>query len=197
MSKYFTIRAGIASYPCLITPKKRGGSTEAKYSVDVLIPKTDDIQYIYDHMLSIWKKRFPSHHKIPPNASTFLKDGDEKMKKEGEADYRPDEMYAGYWYVSCYADECTNGEKTCLALRDVYNRPIDTKAEDAQTAVQAGDKIRVAMQTFAYDFKGRTGISCRLRGVQVLKKGVVDFGIKKIDQEEENDIMFSDASGEE
>jgi len=132
----------------------KGGA--AKYSVSVLIPKSDTatlakIRAAVKEATEIGKtKKWGG--KVPPKLVLPLRDGDEERED--------DEAYIGHFFVN--AKSSTPPEVVDYPGCD----PILDK-----NAIKSGDFARVSMNFYPYDVEGGRGIACGLNSVQKLADG--------------------------
>ena len=127
---------------------------EPKYSVSLIIPKTDTVT------LDKIRKAIEAAKtegvtklggKIPPNLKTPLRDGD--------IDRPDDEAYAG-----CYFLNASSNSKPAVVDKQV--QPILDPEE-----VVSGDYANVSINFYAYNANGNKGIAAGLGNVQFLEKG--------------------------
>jgi len=145
------------SYVHLFEPFSNIEGQEKKYSVTILVPKTDKatiakLKAAREAAAEDGKaKTFGG--KIPGNLKSTLHDGDE----EADLDRNPE--YAGHWYMSV-------GSKTRPGVVDA-----DLNAILDSTAVYSGCYARVSINAFPYSQSGNKGISFGLNNVQFLDDG--------------------------
>lgn len=141
------------SYAHLFEPYGMDGQ-EAKYSVSVIIPKTDtETLKAIKEATELAKKNGVSkwNGKVPANLKTPLRDGDTE---------RPDdEAYAG-----CYFLNASSKNKPGVVDQNV--QPI----LDA-TEVYSGCYARVSINFYAFNASGNKGIAAGLGNVQKLEDG--------------------------
>ncbi|WP_073006209.1 DUF2815 family protein [Clostridium amylolyticum] len=141
------------SYAYLFEPHAIEGN-EAKYSVSVIIPKTDTVtlQAIKEAVAEAkeqGKAKFGG--KVPPNLKTPLRDGDEE---------RPDDEA----YANCYFLNANSKNKPGIVDQNV--QPV----LDA-TEVYSGCYARLTLNFYAYSASGNKGIAAGLGNVQKLEDG--------------------------
>ncbi|WP_102400183.1 DUF2815 family protein [Haloimpatiens massiliensis] len=141
------------SYANLFEPRAMEGQ-DPKYSVSVIIPKTDKetlqaIKEATNEAKEQGKGKFGG--KVPANLKTPLRDGD--------IDRPDDEAYAG-----CYFLNANSKNKPGVVDKDV--QPI----LDA-TEVYSGCYARLTLNFYAYSASGNKGIACGLGNVQKLEDG--------------------------
>lgn len=141
------------SYAHLFEPHAIEGN-DPKYSVSVLIPKTDTetlkaIKEAVAEAKELGKGKFGG--KVPANLKTPLRDGDEE---------RPDDEA----YVGCYFLNASSKNKPGVV--DLSVQPI----LDA-TEVYSGCYGRLTLNFYAYSASGNKGIAAGLGNVQKLADG--------------------------
>jgi hypothetical protein len=145
------------SYVHIFEPYANNPNDDPKYSVTILIPKTDTatLDKIKSAQAAAAEegktKRFGG--KIPANLSTTLHDGDE------EADLERNPEYAGHFYMAM-------SSKTRPGVVDA-----DRQAVLDPSTVYSGCYARVSMNAFAYNSNGKKGISFGLNNVMFLEDG--------------------------
>ncbi|WMJ79560.1 DUF2815 family protein [Clostridium sp. MB40-C1] len=141
------------SYAYLFEPRAIEGN-EPKYSVSVIIPKTDTetlkaIKEATNEAKELGKAKWGG--KIPPNLKTPLHDGN--------VDRPDDEAYANCYYVNA-------NSKNKPGIVDKNVQPI----LDA-TEVYSGCYARLTLNFYAYSAGGNKGVACGLGNVQKLEDG--------------------------
>lgn len=155
---------GRLSYAHLAKPHAPNDQAEPKYSVSVLIPKTDPniaaINTAIDAALQdgvtrgIWStKPDPTAFRYPP-----LRDGD-KPTDSGES---RGQEYAGHAFISAK-------NKRPVFLRDAQNNEIPVMLADQE--LYSGCYANVALEFFAYSNSGNKGVTASLLGVQKVRDG--------------------------
>ena len=150
----------VVSYPHLQTPYASVEGAKEKYSVTVLIPKTntaliEKINKAIDNAINdAITKKF--NGKAPNKASikSPLKDGDERDAKE----------FKGNYYLNLSSVEGPQ-------LVDINLNPIIEK-----NAIVGGDTCRVSINFAAYNVGGSKGVSAYLGNVQLVSKTDKPFG---------------------
>jgi hypothetical protein len=141
------------SYAHLFEPHAIEGN-EPKYSVSVIIPKSDKetLQAIKDAVNQAKEDgKAKWNGKVPANVKTPLRDGD--TEREG------DEAYAG-----CYFLNANSKNKPGIVDKDV--QPILDQSE-----VYSGCYARLTLNFYAYAASGNKGIAAGLGNVQKLEDG--------------------------
>lgn len=166
------------SYVHVFEPFSMSADQEPKYSVCLLIPKSDKetLQKIKAAMDAVKQTQTGKWGgKIPPNLKTPLRDGDVE---------RPDqEEYAGMYFLNA-------STKQKPGVVDAQLNPILDPTE-----VYSGCYGRASINFFAYNTAGNKGIGCGLNHIQKLEDGDYlggrtrpedDFGPYEPEEEEED-----------
>lgn len=145
------------SYVNIFTPKTPLNGGDPKYSVTLLIPKSDFAtkQSIDNAINQAIQDAVANGMKLPPTPRVPIHDGD-GVRASGEA----------------YGDEC-KGHWVLTASS--LNKPevVDTNVQPilSPTAVYSGCYGRVSLRFYGYDKAGSKGIACGLGNVQKLRDG--------------------------
>lgn len=160
------------SFPHLFEPHKmEGDDQEPKYSVMLLIPKSDTetiakIKEAEKEAAEIGKmSKFGG--KIPGNLASIIKDGDE----DGSAEDYPER--AGHIYMTVSANK-----QFRPGVVDRRVQPIMDQSE-----VYSGVNAKVSITAFPYTFGSKKGVSFGLNNVQILGGGDSLAGGKRADEE--------------
>lgn len=143
------------SYLNVFEAKAIGDSTDLKFSVSILIPKSDKvtlkkIEEAIEAAIAAGKSsKFEG--KIPGNLKKPLRDGDEER---GD-----DPAYAGHFFLNANA-------KTKPGLVDADRNPIMDKAD-----LYSGCYGRASVTFYAFNTKGNKGIACGLNHLQKIADG--------------------------
>lgn len=147
------------SYVNVFNPKTPKNGGDPKYSVTLLIPKSDIAtkqaidnaiqQALNEAVVTVFEGY------APPNPPTPIHDGD-GLKESGEE----------------YGDEC-KGHWVMTASSKMRPEIVDANVQPvlSPTAVYSGCYGRVSIRFFAYNSMGRKGIGCGLGNVQKLRDG--------------------------
>jgi hypothetical protein len=145
------------SYVHLFEPYAQGDDDVEKYSCVILIPKSDKrtLKKIDDAIAAATEagRNTKFEGKVPKIVVTNLHDGDE------EADLEKNPEYEGHMYMSV-------SSKTKPGIVDADVNPILDSTE-----IYSGVYARVSINAFAYNYKGKKGISFGLNHVQKVKDG--------------------------
>lgn len=127
---------------------------DPKYSVSLLIPKTDKetlskIKQAIEAAKQAGTNLFGG--KVPPNLKTPLRDGDEE---------RPDDpVYKGHYFINASA-------KNKPGIVDMQRNPIENSDE-----VYSGCYARASINFYAFSAKGNKGIAAGLNNLQKVAEG--------------------------
>jgi hypothetical protein len=144
---------GRFSYANLFEPKSINGS-DPKYSVSLIIPKTDKktiskIQKAIEEAKKEGISKFGG--KIPANLKTPMRDGD--------IDRPDDEAYANSYFINA-------NSKDAPQIVDSRIEPIMERSE-----VYSGCYGKVSINFYAFNINGNRGIAAGLGNVQKLRDG--------------------------
>lgn len=145
------------SYVHVWEPYSQQEDQEPKYSVAILIPKTDKVTI--SKLRAAQKAALEAGlsrvfgGKKPPNLKTTLRDGDE------EADLERNPEYAGHLFMNV-------SSKQKPGIVDSNVQPILDSSE-----VYSGCYARVSINAFAYSVSGNKGISFGLNHVMKTRDG--------------------------
>lgn len=142
-----------ASYLTVFEPKSINDG-EAKYSVSLVIPKSDKktvekIQQAIEQAKQDGKEKWGG--KIPANLKTPLRDGD--------VDRADDPVYANSWFVNA-------STKNRPGLVDADLNPIMDSTE-----LYSGCYIRASVNFYPFSVNGNRGVACGLNNIQKLADG--------------------------
>ncbi len=142
------------SYAHLFKPQAISEGADPKYSVCLLIPKSDKktLKKINDAVeaakqagASKWGGKIPANLKLP------LRDGDEERADQEE--------YVGHYFVNA-----TSKQKPGVVDRQL-NEILDS------TEVYSGCYARASINFYAFNQAGNRGIACGLNNIQKLEDG--------------------------
>lgn len=155
---------GRLSFEHLFTPHAVNENADPKYSMTLLIPKTDTktveaLNTAINNAVQDGVERHVFKQAIDPTQTKYppLRDGD-KPNDSGEP--RGPE-FAGHWFIAAKAST-----KRKPFVVDGNLQPIIDESE-----IYSGCYINAAVQFFAYENSGNKGISASLVGVQKVKDG--------------------------
>jgi hypothetical protein len=145
------------AYIHLLEPRAAAEGAEPKYSVTLIIPKTDEtgIAAIKAAMKAAVSKKFGD--KPPKGLRNPLRDGDEKDGESGE--YMKGDEFRGNWYLSA------SSKKPVRALAGKARLP----ATDEH--LQSGNYGAAELNFYGYDAAGNRGVAAGLNGVWITRKG--------------------------
>lgn len=142
------------SYAHLFKPFALSDDQEPKYSVCLLIPKTDKatlkkinaaIEAAKQQGTNLWGG------KVPPNLKLPLRDGDEERPEQPE--------YEGMYFINA-------SSKTAPGVVDKNVQPILDSTE-----VYSGCYARVSINFYPFNKAGNKGVACGLNNVQKIADG--------------------------
>lgn len=146
------------SYAHLLTPNAIEEGQDPKYSVSLLIPKTDK-----KTLAAIKKAQQVAAEngkvskfggKLPKNLKTTLRDGDEEKDVDGD-----ESEYKGMMFMNV-------SSKTKPGIVDKQRDPIDDPEE-----IYSGMYARASINFYAYNTAGNKGISAGLNNIQKVADG--------------------------
>lgn len=141
------------SYVNLLTPRAQEEGKEPKYSVCILIPKSDTktvnaIRAAIEAAKEAGKATWGG--KIPPGLKVPLRDGD--TERDGPE-------YAGHWFINA-------SSKRKPQIVDASVQPILDASE-----IYSGMYARVSINFYAYNQAGNRGVAAGLNNVQKVADG--------------------------
>lgn len=170
------------SYANIFEPKSINGS-EPKYSVSLIIPKSDTqmvetinqaIQNAIERDKDKWNGKVPANLKLP------LRDGDEE---------RPDdEVYANSYFVNA------NSTKAPAVVSTEKDRSTGKAIQLGEDEVYSGCYARVSINFYGFNASGNKGIACGLGNIQKVADGErlgggstaeEDFEFEEVDVEDD------------
>ncbi|MDU4939057.1 MAG: DUF2815 family protein [Clostridium sp.] len=156
------------SYAHLFEPHAIEGN-EPKYSVSVIIPKSDKvtlkaIKEAVEQAKEDGKAKW--NGKVPNNLKTPLRDGD--VERED------DEAYAGCYFLNA-------NSKNKPGIVDINVHPILDQSE-----VYSGCYARLTLNFYAYNANGNKGVAAGLGNVQKLRDGEPLGGISRAEDDFES-----------
>lgn len=166
------------SYVHVFEPHAVEAGQEEKYSVSVLIPKSDKktlkkIKAAVEAAKVAGQGKWGG--KVPAKLKTPLRDGDEE---------RPDqEEYAGHYFLNA-------SSKTKPGVVDASVQPILDSTE-----IYSGCYGRVSLNFYPFNVSGNKGIACGLNNVQKLRDG--DYLGGRSRAEDDFDAVDIDDGGED
>lgn len=148
------------SYANIFEPRKGLNGDEEKYSVSILIDKsdTDTVEKINAAIANATEdgKTRRWSGKVPKNLKTPLRDGDEE---------RDDEAYAGCYFIN--ANSKMKPEVVGKERDAATGKPIRLGQED----VYSGCYANVSVNFYPYSVSGNSGIACGLGNIQKERDG--------------------------
>jgi hypothetical protein len=141
------------SYLKVFRPEAMGDSEDKKYSVSIIIPKSDKktlaaVKAAIDAAIEQGKSKWGG--KVPKNLKLPLRDGDEE---------RDDEAYEGAMFVNA-------SSRTKPGLIDRFKREITDEEE-----LYSGCYGRASINFYPFDVSGNKGIAAGLNNLMKLEDG--------------------------
>jgi hypothetical protein len=164
----------LGCYVTLAKPRAMEVGKDPEYSVALLWPKSTDLtdlkRAIAEAAVSKWGSNAP--RLIGTKLRNPLRDGDLKGMT-GSPDDKPDEHYAGKWFVNARS-------KQRVSIVDTNLVPVDPNE------VYSGMYFHASLRFYPYSQKGNSGVGCGLQNLMVVGRG------KRIDGRETADQAFKD-----
>lgn len=161
------------SFLNLFVPRAQNENQEPKYSMVVLIPKSDTatLAKIKAAQEAATVKKWPN--KRPALINTTLHDGDGVRPSTGEP----------------FGDEC-KGHMVMSCSSKHKPKVIDTQSNEIldPTEVNSGDYFKVSLNFFGYESNGKKGVSAGLNNVLFLEKGESLGGRSRAEDDFASDI---------
>ena len=164
------------SYVFVFTPRAPSPGQDPKYSVRLLIPKSDRetlhkikaaIEAAKQQGLKLWGGKLPAGLKSP------VRDGDEEFPDQPE--------YAGHYFVNA-------SSKQKPGLVDRFKSPI----EDS-TDLYSGCYGRASLNFFPFNQAGNRGIGCGLNHLQKLADGDYLGGRSRAEDDFDDDFLADES----
>ena len=143
------------SYAQVFEPKAMDGSSDAKYSVALLIPKTDTetIKYIEQAIATAAEEgKAKLGGKIPAKLKTTFRDGDEEKPD--------DEAYAGHYFLNC-----SSKTKPGVIKKASPGSGVKFEAITDETEFYSGCYGKAVVNFYAYNSNGNKGVSAGLNNL--------------------------------
>ncbi|MEK3887477.1 DUF2815 family protein [Bacillus sp. FSL K6-3431] len=149
------------SYAQVFEPKAMEGSTDEKYSIALLIPKTDTetIDFIEQAIATAaeeGKAKFGG--KVPAKLKTTFRDGDEEKPD--------DEAYVGHYFLNCSSKTKPGVIKVAAPGSSVKFEKIEDESE-----FYSGCYGKAVINFFAYNAQGNKGVSAGLNNLLKTRDG--------------------------
>lgn len=158
MSTSITIKNVRLAYMHLIEPRAAAEGAEKKYSVTVIVPKTDKENLSAISAASKAAKEGRWGAKLPPNLRSPVRDGDEK---DADGNFVRGEEFRNAYYMNVAS-----------------KKPVDVKIMMGGKLVNcppehmvSGYYGSVMANLYAYEAVGNKGVSAGLNGLTITKRG--------------------------
>ena len=147
-------------YVNVFAPRANNEGNDPKYSVQLLIPKTDTVaKKLIDDAIRAAAQNGASkfrNGKVPANLKTPLRDGDEE--------FPDDETYAGMWFMNC-SSKADNKPGVAVLEAGQVNEALDN--DDFYSGCYGCASINF----FAYNASGNQGVGAGLNNVIKTRDG--------------------------
>lgn len=146
------------SYAHVFEPTTAPGATQAKYSVSILIPKSDKetiklVRAAIAEAAEEGKAKF--NGKVPANLKTPLRDGDEERED--------DPVYAGHYFINA-----NSNHKPGLVKKGPAGGMIEITDEDD---FYSGCYAKAAINFYAFNTNGNKGVAAGLGNLLKTRDG--------------------------
>lgn len=152
------------SYVHIFETHTNSESNKDEYGIQILIPKTnvEDVKAIQGAIAQIKKEMFADRKKpVPPEFWNPLRDGDKDTRQNGESFGAAAE---GHYVLSSKASE--DRQPKIVGTQ----RGEGGKLLALTSGVKSGDYGRLGITLYGYT-KGKSGVGCGLRTVQMVQVG--------------------------
>lgn len=151
-----------ASFVSVFEHRKIQGESDGKYAVTMLFPKDTDLTPLKKIYLAAATEKWGPKPKWPKDMQNPFRDGNEKTQFQG---------YENHIFV-------TATSKQRPGVVDKNLQPIIDPEE-----FYSGCYARATVIAFAYDVKGKKGVSFALQNIQKLKDGEAFTGRRKAEDD--------------
>ena len=152
------------SFPALFEPTTAPGSDTPKYSVMILVPKSDEktvsALFAAEKAAAEAGKDSKFNGKVPKNLKSIIHDGDGE-NDEGELIAEAYPERAGHYFMTVSANVQYKPQ--------VVDRNLNAVIDPSQ--VYSGVYGRVSLNSFPYSASGNKGVSFGLNNVQITRDG--------------------------
>lgn len=162
-----TTPKGRVSFPHCFVPRAPRPGADEKYSITLLIPKTENIDKIKELRNKAVSDKWPDAAKRPKNLHNPIKDGDTDVMNDGSLRKDKYPELAGHWLISAGRSKKTGRPK-------VVDQQMQEIIEESD--LYAGCYARMSIHAFAYaptkdKPQMKCGVSFGLNNVQKLAEG--------------------------
>lgn len=142
----------IGSYVYVTKPRENNDGSEAKYSMQIIVPKDSPaVAKIQEAVKKVAVEKFGERVKLG-SLKLPLRDGD--AEREGKE------------YENCYFFNASSSRKPGIVNR--HNEIADP--DDIEEYCYSGATFHVSVNFFAYDFNGTKGVGAGLNNIMLRKK---------------------------
>ena len=158
-TKVITGKHTVMSYLNVNEPKVPLGGGTPKYSVSLIIPKSDKVTY--EKIKAAIQAAYDEGQSKRKGSSKFVPDLDglKTPLRDGDKDRKGDEAYANSWFVN-------SNSTTKPGVVDADLNPILDSSE-----LYSGIIGRASINFYAFNSNGNKGIACGLNNIQKLADG--------------------------
>lgn len=185
-TKVITGKHTVMSYLNVNEPKVPLGGGTPKYSVSLIIPKSDMVTY--EKIKTAIHAAYDEGQSKLKGSSKFVPDLDSLKTplRDGDKDRKGDEAYANSWFVNA-------NSTTKPGVVDADLNPILDSSE-----LYSGIIGRASINFYAFNSNGNKGIACGLNNIQKLADGTSlgghsraedDFADLDDDDDSDNDFL--------
>lgn len=185
-TKVITGKHTVMSYLNVNEPKVPLGGGTPKYSVSLIIPKSDKVTY--EKIKAAIQAAYDEGQSKLKGSSKFVPDLDglKTPLRDGDKDRKGDEAYANSWFVNA-------NSTTKPGVVDADLNPILDSSE-----LYSGIIGRASINFYAFNSNGNKGIACGLNNIQKLADGTPlgghsraedDFADLDDDDDTDNDFL--------
>lgn len=162
-----TTPKGRVSFPNLFTPRAVMTGAAEKYSVTLLIPKTEDISKLVELRNKTVSDKWPDANTRPKKLHNPIKDGDTDVMDDGTLRKEKYPEVAGHWIIAASRTKKAGAPK-------VVDQQMQAILDEGE--VYAGCYARMSVHAFAYAPsknapQSKYGVSFGLNNVQKLAEG--------------------------
>lgn len=173
------------SYAQVFEPKAMDESSKEKYSISLLIPKTDTetLDFIEQAIAAAHKEGKEKYgKKWPAKPKTTFRDGDEERSD--------DEAYVGHMFLNC-----SSTTKPGVVMAAPAGSPVKTIQLTTDEEFYSGCYGKAAINFYAYDASGNRGISAGLNNLLFTRDGERFAGKDSAENDFEGEFDSEDEDG--
>ena len=162
-----TTPKGRVSFPHVFTPRAPMPGAAEKYSITILIPKSENIQKLVELRNNAVTAKWPDAAKRPKNLHNPIKDGDTDVMNDGTLRKEKYPECAGHWLITASRAKKSGAPK-------VVDQQMQQILDEGE--LYAGCYARMSVHAYAYaptkeNPQIKTGVSFGLNNVQKVADG--------------------------